>query len=135
MDQEKTAKEYLEGTEVQLGACIYCGQVFNLQTSGQCTEEQLNRWATDQCDCSGARGARRAEESEKKAKDNIEKFFRENSPEAADIMKMAVRSVQEQKIASITVDTGFGVKGSVKLTNKGFIKVEKSISKKTSLEA
>lgn len=135
MDQEKTAKEYLEGTEVQLGACIYCGQVFNLQTSGQCTEEQLNRWATDQCDCSGARGARRVEESEKKAKDNIEKFFRENSPEAADIMKMAVRSVQEQKIASITVDTGFGVKGSVKLTNKGFIKVEKSISKKTSLEA
>lgn len=135
MDQEKKVAEYLEGTEVQLGACIYCGQIFNLQTSGQCTDEQLNRWATEQCDCSGARIERKAAESEEKAKDNIEKLFRENSPEAADLMKLAVRPVREQKIASITVDTGFGAKGSVKLSSKGAIKVEKSISRKTSLEA
>ena len=135
MEQERTAQEYLEGTEIQTGACVHCGQIFQMQTAGNCADEQLDKWATEQCDCVGARLERKAVESEEKAKENIEKFFREQCPEAADLMKMAVRPVREQKIASVTVDTGFGTKGSVKLTSKGSIKVEKSISKKTSLEA
>ena len=134
MEQEKTVEEYLEGTELQYGACVHCGQVFQLQISGQCTEEQLNRWETEKCDCSTARTDRRKAATETKARDNIEKLFRENYPEAADIMRMAVHPVMEQKIAGLAIDTGQGVKGSVKLTNKGFIRVEKSVSRKTSLE-
>ncbi len=49
-------------------------------------------------------------------------------------MRMAVHPVMQQKIAAITVDTGQGIKGSVKLTNKGFIRIEKNVSKKVSLE-
>ena len=133
MDQEKTTKEYLEGT-LEYGACVYCGQVFQMETSGECTEEQLNRWATEKCDCSAAKTDRRKAAKEENARNNIEKLFRENYPEAADLMRMAVHPVMQQKIAAITVDTGQGIKGSVKLTNKGFIRIEKNVSKKVSLE-
>ena len=39
MEQEKTTKDYLEGTELEYGACVHCGQVFQLETSVECTEE------------------------------------------------------------------------------------------------
>ncbi|MCM1219383.1 MAG: hypothetical protein NC548_33305 [Lachnospiraceae bacterium] len=45
-----------------------------------------------------------------------------------------MNAVIEGKIASITIDTGFGIKGKVSFTSKGRVKVEQTVSKKTSLE-
>lgn len=128
-------EERLEGIQIQQGACIYCGQIYQMETTGTCTEEQLDRWATEKCDCGGAKAEKRRAKTEETAKTNIEKLFRENYPEAADIMWKSVNHIIENKIASITIDTGFGIKGKVSLTNKGMVKVEKTVSKKTSLEA
>lgn len=127
--------EKLEGTQILNGACIYCGQIYQLETTGICTEEQLDRWATEKCDCGGAKAERRKMKTEETAKDNIEKLFRENYPEAADIMRGCVNPIIGNQIASITIDTGSGIKGKVSMTRKGMVKVEKNVSKKTSLEA
>lgn len=127
-------KERPEGTETSYGTCKYCGQVHHMQTTGQCTEEQLNDWATEMCNCSGAKMEKNRKTSEEKAKNNIEKLFRENYPETADILKAAVNPVVRNLVASITVDTGHGIKGKVNLTGKGKVKVEQIVSRKTSLE-
>lgn len=116
-------KEKLEGTETSYGTCKYCGQVHHMNTTGQCTEEQLNDWATGMCDCPGAKVEKKRETTAEKARGNIEKLFREHYP--------VVRNI----IAGITVDTGHGIKGKVSLTGKGNVKVEQIVSKKTSLEA
>lgn len=127
-------RKELEGTETSYGICKHCGQVHHMQTSGPCTEEQLDEWATGMCDCSGAKAEKRRKETGEKAKTNIEKLFREHYPETADILRYATAAVIQYKIASITVDTGHGIKGKVTLTGKGKVRVEQIVSKKTSLE-
>lgn len=127
-------KEKLEGTETSYGTCKHCGQIHHMNTTGQCTEEQLNDWATEMCDCAGAKIEKRQKKTEEKVKNNIEKLFRESYPETADILRQAVAPVVKSTIASITIDTGHGIKGKVTLTSKGTVKVEQSVSKKTSLE-
>lgn len=123
-----------EGTMIQNGACIYCGQIYQLKTSGKCTDEQLDAWATQKCGCTNARLERIKEETAEKAKNNIEKLFREEYPEMADIMRISVDMLADDKIAGITVDAGKGIKGKMTITSKGKIKVEKTVSKKTCLE-
>ena len=123
-----------EGTETRYGTCKYCGQIYHMDTVGQCTEEQLNDWATGMCDCSGAKMEKRRATTAEKARNNIEQLFRDNYPDTADLLRMAVGSVVKNIIAGITVDTGHGIKGKVTLTSKGKIKVEQIVSKKTSLE-
>lgn len=127
-------KEKLEGTETSYGTCRYCGQIHHMNTTGQCTEEQLNDWATGMCNCTGAKMEKKRHTSEEKAKSNIEKLFRENYPETADLLRQAVGPVVRSLIAGITVDTGHGIKGKVTLTGKGKVKVEQTVSKRTSLE-
>lgn len=127
-------KEKPEGTEIRYGTCKYCGQINRMDTVGQCTEKQLNDWATEMCDCSGARVEKKRAETAEKARSNIEKLFRENYPDTADILRMAVGPVTKNIIAGITVDTGHGIKGKVTLTSKGKVKVEQIVSRKTSLE-
>ena len=127
-------REKPEGTETSYGTCKYCGQIHHMNTTGQCSEEQLNDWATEMCSCAGAKIEKKRHTSEEKAKDNIEKLFRENYPEAADLLRQAVNPVVRSIIAGITIDTGHGIKGKVTLTGKGKVKVEQIVSRKTSLE-
>lgn len=127
-------KEKPEGTETSYGTCRYCGQVHHMQTTGQCSEEQLNEWATEMCNCSGAKMEKKRKTLEETAKNNIEKLFREHYPETADLLRQAVNPVVRSLIASVTVDTGHGIKGKVTFTSKGKVKVEQIVSKKTSLE-
>lgn len=127
-------REKPEGTETSYGTCKYCGQIHHMNTTGQCSEEQLNDWATGMCSCAGAKMEKKRQTSEEKAKNNIEKLFREHYPETADLLRQAVSPVVRNLIAGITIDTGHGIKGKVTLTNKGKVKVEQTVSKKTSLE-
>lgn len=127
-------REKPEGTETSYGTCKYCGQIHHMNTTGQCTEDQLNDWATDLCSCSGAKMEKIRKTSEEKANTNIEKLFRESYPETADLLRQAVGPVRRSIIAGITIDTGHGIKGKVSLTGKGKVRVEQIVSKKTSLE-
>ena len=127
-------REKLEGMETSYGTCKFCGQGHHMQTTGSCTEEQLNDWATEMCDCYKAKVEKNRAKAEETGKNNIEYLFRENYPEAADILRYATAAVVRGKIASITVDTGYGIRGKVTLTSKGKVKIEQTVSRKTSLE-
>ena len=50
-------------------------------------------------------------------------------------MRECVDPVIRYRISSITIDTDSGIKGKVSMTGKGMVKVEKNVSRKTSLEA
>ncbi len=52
---ETMVKKQLESSEIQTGACHYCGQVYQFETDGRATEEQLDEWAEEKCKCRDAR--------------------------------------------------------------------------------
>lgn len=109
------------------GACRYCGQIVIIENAidaGSAEEK-----ATMQCKCEGAKAYKRTVKRREKAKDNIELAIHEIDEEVCDYLKQCVELVDRRRIASITVDTGKGVKVSVKKTLKDTIKVTKKISK------
>lgn len=56
---ENMTKKQLESSEIQTGACHYCGQVYQFETDGRATEEQLDAMALAKCDCLDAQIIRR----------------------------------------------------------------------------
>ncbi len=51
---ENMTKKQLESSEIQTGACHYCGQVYQFETDGRATETQLDKWAEEKCGCGEA---------------------------------------------------------------------------------
>lgn len=107
--------------------CPYCGQYIMAELEVNETEEQA---AVRMCQCEGARLARKIMQSVEQAEDNIDLEFYESNQAAAEILKAAVRPVALGKIAGVIIDAGNGVKGVIKATNKGTIKVSKIETKK-----
>jgi hypothetical protein len=107
--------------------CPHCGQYVMVELEVDETEEQA---AERVCNCEGAQRARKIAQSMEQANDNIDLEFYKTSEAAAEILKAAVRPVGLGKVASVTVDTGNGVKGIIKATNKGTIRVSKVETKK-----
>lgn len=65
---ENMTKKQLESSEIQTGACHYCGQIYQFETDGRATEEQLDKWAEEKCDCVNAQITRRKMKTADKAK-------------------------------------------------------------------
>lgn len=112
-----------------IGSCRYCGQTAILDVE-VATKDTADEEATLKCNCDGAKNYKYKLERIKKANDNIELAFHESYHDTEYLLKAAVPALIDYKIAKMTVDTGAGTKGEIKLTNKGNIKVSKSISKK-----
>jgi hypothetical protein len=94
------------------------------------TDETEEQAAERVCNCEGAKRARKIAQSVEQANDNIDLEFYKTSQAAAEILKAAAKPIGLGKIASVTVDIGNGVKGIVKATNKGTIRVTKTVTKK-----
>lgn len=62
-------------------------------------------------------------------------MFREDFPETEAIMKEALVYIENEDVAKVTVDTGNGVKGTLRRTNKGTIVVEMVTSSKKTMES
>lgn len=121
-----TKKQCLS-SEIQTGACVYCGQCHQIETSGAATEEELDQWATEKCDCIDANRAK----NRKKIQARIDSLFAERYIDTAETLKGIVEAMQDMKIAKITIDTGDGVKAQMSMTTKGFIKIERTETRKT----
>ena len=119
----------------QTGTCIYCGQTMILNTSGKADKEQLDKWATEKCSCAEAKAAQEKVKVKRTAEDNIVRMFRDDFPETEAIMKSALVYVENEDVLKVTVDTGNGVKGILRRTNKGTIVVEMVTSKKRTMES
>lgn len=108
-------------------ACRFCGQIILIDDIADETEAEEQ--ATLQCKCDGAKHYKNRLAKIEKAQDNIELALYKVDEKVCEYMKQCVDLVESQRIASITVDTGTGVKCSVRKTTKGTIKVVKKISK------
>lgn len=128
-------RERPAGMEKQTGTCIYCGQTMMFDTIGMADKEQLDKWATEKCTCDQAKKAQEKVKAKRTAEDNIRIMFRDRHPEVEAIMQAALQYIENEDVLKVTVDTGFGVKGSISATSKGTIKVEMATSTKKAMES
>lgn len=131
---ENMTKKQLESSEIQTGACHYCGQIYQFETDGRATAEQLDKWAEEKCDCTDARIRKKRRERAAVAKYEIENLFGEQHPEACRVMKTGIDLITDEKASKIMIDTGDGVKLSVSINAKGILKAEIAKSVKKSRE-
>ena len=74
------------------------------------------------CDCSAAQSLRRIESSRLKAQDNADELLADHE-ELKEVVKFGINQMAESGLVSLTADSGTGYKATVKLTQKGTIKL------------
>lgn len=126
-------KKQVESSEIQIGCCKFCGQSYQLETSGVCSQERLDEWATEKCDCGEAKEEKKRKEREIKAKMNIATLFGGEGG-AVKILMAAVHPVTECAVDSVTVNISNGVKGTIKLTSKGKIQIKRTTTAEDTAE-
>lgn len=131
---ETMVKKQLESSDIRTGACRFCGQIYQFETDGAATEEQLDRWAEEKCDCIDAKVERRKREKGEKAKKDLKELLGEKYEDTYEILAQGIDMIIRYKAQKITVDTGKNGKVSVSETAKGGIKVEVSQTVKKSRE-
>lgn len=127
-------KKQLESSDIQTGACHYCGQIYQFETDGRATEEQLDRWAEEKCDCTAAKIEQKKRKKAEQAKEKICQLFHEGYPEVASLLISGVDMLIEGKAVKVTVDTGVGAKLAITINSKGNIKAEIAKTAKSSVE-
>ncbi len=138
---EVMTKKQLESSEIQTGACRFCGQIYQFETDGLATEEQLDAWATEKCDCVDAKIEQKYTKKADEAKANIMEMLEESggAPDQTqvetDLMCQGIDLLARQKIVSMAVVTRRGYKLSAKINEKGNLKTEISKTIKRSKEA
>lgn len=140
MSETMTQKQ-LEGSEIQTGACRFCGQIYQFETDGRATENQLNAWAAEKCDCIDARIEQKHTLKADEAKENMMELIegRECDPEktcyAKNLICDAIDLLAHDRINSAVVVTREGYKLSATINSKGNLKTEISRTVKKSKEA
>lgn len=130
-------KKQVESSDIQSGACKFCGQIYQFETIGLASGKNLDDWATEKCDCAEAQYHTERMKSLEGAKENIKKFFEKvpiSGEIAITILNMAASAIYEDKIESISVDLGNGCKGKISQNSKGKIKVERTDTRKIKYE-
>lgn len=138
---EEMKKEYQEVLISRRGGCKFCGQIADIETPESWTDEIVDEAVTEGCGCIKAMIYTRKKGQKERAVDAIEKNF---GPEAEqDQVKDEVKKllidiaymVVEGDINSGTIDIGNGIKAKISMTAKGYVKVERTKTEKTTQEA
>ena len=102
--------------------CKFCGQVQTFEgEEGMSNAAQMKK-ALMLCDCSAAQGIRRMESSRMKAQDNADELLKDHD-ELRELVKFGINQMSDSGLVSLTADSGTGYKATVKLTQKGTIKL------------
>lgn len=102
--------------------CRFCGQIQTFEAEEGLSEYEQMRRALSLCDCTAAQSLKRMEASRLKAQGNADELLKDHE-ELRDVMKYAINQMSESGLVSLTADSGSGIKVSVKLTQKGTIKL------------
>ena len=102
--------------------CKFCGQVQTFEGPEDMSNIEQMKKAMMLCDCSAAQQLRRMESSRLKAQDNAEELLKDHE-ELRDLVKFGINQMAESGLVSLTADSGTGYKATVKLTQKGTIKL------------
>lgn len=102
--------------------CKFCGQVQTFEgEEGMSNNEQMRK-AMSLCDCTAAMSLKRMEASRLKAQDNADDLLKDFD-ELREVIKYAIDHMSDSSLVSFTADSGTGYKVTVKLTQKGTIKL------------
>lgn len=126
----------LQSSEIQNGACKFCGQMYPIETSGLAREDDLNEWATEKCDCTRAMDYTKRKNSVAKAKEKIEQLFGASHGGEAIVflLNTGLDAIIAENIDEISIDLGHGCKAKVSQNSKGNIKVERTDTRKVKYE-
>lgn len=131
------------------GCCKYCGQfhaigedeiaeILGVDIIQEATPEQVERvageLAVEMCTCDGAIDQKEKEDSAERACASIDALVRGDYPKTADVLDMAVSEIAFDRLKSISVDTGAGIKFKMRRTRDG-IAVERIETDKKVLES
>lgn len=122
--------EKIEGTEIQYGSCKYCGQTYQLETSGITTQEQLDQWATEKCDCTEAKVHARRVERIEKANQSIRELFPEGKKAVRNVLSSVLEPICECSLDKVMVKSGY-ITSSIYLNGDGEIVIERTDTRKT----
>ena len=105
-----------------IGICKFCGQSMQLAPECNADEENLNYIATMQCSCDEAKHFQDMENIEKE----IDEMWGEGLKEQADLTKLAVRLLDEGKIAAFVITKNEVLSISGRKTAKNEIRIKKT---------
>lgn len=123
------------------GACRYCGQIAQIEGMPQWDEDTTNEAAAELCDCIQAKIYTKKKRQKENAREAIDKQFgqqaeeNETEPPVIELLETVADMVVEDRISSATIDIGDGLKAKISITSKGYIKVERTKTEKTTQEA
>lgn len=102
--------------------CRFCGQIQTFEGEEGLSEYEQMRKALSLCDCSAAQSLKRMEASRLKAQDNADELLKDHD-DLREAIKCAIDHMSDSGLVSFTADSGTGYKATVKLTQKGTIKL------------
>lgn len=127
-------REMPEGTTEATGACRFCGQMRIVPDGGKMGQGLLDEYATNLCECDGARGFRAKEKKRKNAAKHIERIFGKE-PEIADYLIGALPFIIDGSMTSMSVKLFTGIKGDIRMKSDGKIAISRSYTMSDTEEA
>ena len=108
---------------MRVGHCKYCHESRMVEVPENATDEEINEAATLDCDCGGARLARKKEYQKEACIAYIDEMVGKDHPEIGEILKVGIEAIQDMKVSKITVNTYIGQTARLSMGKDG-IKVE-----------
>lgn len=130
--EETEKREQYTGKE--MGTCRFCGKRRLVRYAGGLTQEELDKIATDECNCDGAIKERNIRYETSKARTAVEKVIMPRYPEAGAILKEAADSTAHGLFHAVTIGLGDGAKATMTVNRKGAISVKLSETIITTIE-
>lgn len=127
----------------ETGGCRFCGQTKAVEVPAEWTAEEADELVTECCECLDAKLYTGRKMRKERAHRRIDYLFGEAGNaefepiqgKAVELLHEAVEKAGDEDILSATVDAGGGIKASIKLTEKGAIKVTRTETRKNTYEA
>lgn len=116
-------RELPEGVEEEMGACIFCGQTYMFANVGLSTE-QLNEAATEKCACEEAKEWQWKRNRAKKVHKKTERIFANDK--CLDFMLTSANMVLSGELDKVQVKMDDGTVGTIALTKKSSVKIQRS---------
>ncbi len=134
MNEAVRVEKQLDGTEIRVGCCRFCGQAYQLEVVGEWTDEMLDEAATNKCDCIDAENWKKIQKRKKKAKETVEELFADEEEDILELLKDLAGKTLEGRIRKAAIVIGSGAKAAVSISAKGGLKIERTETKKGARE-
>lgn len=113
-----------------------------MQGISEWNQNEKDEAVTERCKCMEAVAYAKRKQNKERAYQNIEVLFDEKMEGYCvtgeilrKLLKQTVTPIFENKIKTVTIDTGIGIKAKISKSNeKDFVKVERIITKKQKME-